>query len=200
MRTILRAVVVAACVCAGAEAAPVQWAGNGSYYEFFSPAGGIRWSDAKAAAESLSHEGRAGHLVTLGSAEEFAFVRSAFPNNFTWIGLSDAETEGTFAWVTGEPVTYTGWLLNEPNNSASDPPGEDYAWYENRGGSWGWNDYQDLAATVAVNQPIAYVVEYSVVPEPGGAIAGLCACAVVVVNRRMRMQRPTSSRAAAPHR
>jgi len=33
-----------------------------------------------------------------------------------WIGLNDLETEGTFKWVSGEPITYTRWATGEPNN------------------------------------------------------------------------------------
>ena len=32
------------------------------------------------------------------------------------IGLSDAASEGTFTWSTGEPLAYTNWHAGEPNN------------------------------------------------------------------------------------
>lgn len=163
-----------------ALAAPVQWAGNGHYYDMIVPANGIKWTDARSAAASSTYNGLPGHLVTFSSAGEWNFVYATFPRNFTWIGFTDEETEGTFKWVTGEPVTFTAWLPMEPNNSADNPPGEDYAWYENRGGIVGWNDYQNFDHPIAISDPIGYVVEYETpVPEPVGlafvgAIALLC--------------------------
>ena len=52
------------------------------------------------------------------------FTRSGIGTNSNtyWIGLNDAASEGTFAWVSGEPVTYTNWAPGEPNNAG----GEDY--------------------------------------------------------------------------
>jgi cysteine-rich repeat protein len=76
----------------------------------------VTWSAALADCASL-----AGHLVTISSAEEDAFVAAhAFGN--LWGGATDAAAEGTFTWVTGEPFAYTGFQASEPNNAG---PGED---------------------------------------------------------------------------
>src|SRR3954447_1203321 len=133
-----------------ASAAPVQWPDNGHYYDMIVPANGITWTDARTAAANSTFNGLPGHLVTFSSAAEWNFVYNAFPRNFTWIGFTDEQTEGTYKWVTGEPVTFTAWLAFEPNNSANNPPGEDYAWYENRGGAVGWNDYQNFDHPVLI--------------------------------------------------
>lgn len=56
-----------------------------------------------------------GHLVSIGSACENAFV-SGIAGGWAWIGFTDQDSEGNFVWVNGEPVTYTNWCGDEPNN------------------------------------------------------------------------------------
>ena len=53
---------------ATALAAPVQWDGNGHYYEYIA-APNTGWEQDNAAANSLSFGGLYGHLVTITSAE-----------------------------------------------------------------------------------------------------------------------------------
>jgi len=33
-----------------------------------------------------------------------------------WMGLTDQDLEGTFKWVTGEPLSYSNWASGEPND------------------------------------------------------------------------------------
>jgi len=86
---------------------------------------GPSWTQAEANAVKLG-----GHLVTINDAEENLFVSNIFLKNSPWsiraaasdiennhwIGLSDKDNEGTYRWISGEPVTYTNWASNEPNN------------------------------------------------------------------------------------
>src|SRR4051812_36164416 len=102
---------------AALPAQPVMWPGNGHHYELVSPPAGINWTDARAAAAGRTFGGVSGSLAVLTSAAEWQFVQTTFPKSFTWIGLTDEVAEGTFRWVTGEPVTFTAWLPGEPNNS-----------------------------------------------------------------------------------
>jgi len=87
------------------------------YYQLFSIE--LTWSDAKDYCESL-----AGHLVTITSEEENSFVDTLTQGNSIWIGFTDEQIEGEWAWVTNEPVTYVNWNQGEPNDAFS---GEDYA-------------------------------------------------------------------------
>ena len=91
------------------------------------------WTTAKANCEALG-----GHLVTINSAEENAFVASLFSTGKAWIGATDAVLEGAFVWNNGEPVTYTNWYAGEPNNSGN----EDYV--EMLAGGL-WNDRNNLS-------------------------------------------------------
>ena len=74
------------------------------------------WKEARTYCSNLG-----GHLVTIGSSEENAFLVSLMSkissSEDVMIGLSDIDDEGNWStWVTGEPVTYTNWGKNEPDN------------------------------------------------------------------------------------
>jgi len=101
-----------------------------------------------------------GHLVTINSAAENAFV-SAMSPNYMWIGYTDRDVEGTFRWITDEPVTYTNWAPGEPNNAGGN---EDWAVI-----NWGsdkWNDWYYTASAY-------YVVEFSGGSVPTTLLTGL---------------------------
>lgn len=58
-----------------------------------------------------------GHLVTISDAAENNFVWSINSGYGLLMGFTDEEVEGTFKWITNEPVSYTNWYPGEPNNS-----------------------------------------------------------------------------------
>ena len=82
-----------------------------------------------------------GHLATISSAEENTYLTSLISVG-TWIGLNDLAVEGTFVWVTGEPVVYTNWDSGEPNNNGAFG-NEDYVELLTNGT---WNDHQYVAS------------------------------------------------------
>jgi hypothetical protein len=105
----------------------------------------MTWTSAKVACENMG-----GHLVTMNTAAENTFVFQTWPSG--WIGFTDEAVEGTFRWVTNEPVTYTNWNPGEPNNSSN----EDYTQFVG-GGKW-----NDLA-----NSALPYVIEFEYVVTMG---------------------------------
>jgi len=140
----------------------VQWSaaagGNGHYYEYV--LGYTTWTAANTAAQAKSFMSITGHLATITSSAENAFVLSLKGNlgdMRAWIGLTDAATEGVFEWVTGEPFSYANWYPGEPNNSPASG-GEDYVEFFGNGQ---WNDNADGSG--GYNQ--GYVVEYDAVPN-----------------------------------
>jgi serine/threonine protein kinase len=88
-----------------------EW--NGHYYALTGEE--LDWESAEA--EAVSH---GGHLITINSKEEQAFVERTFltpPDSVYWIGMTDARKEGEWRWISGEPVEYTNWEnRGEPNN------------------------------------------------------------------------------------
>ena len=99
---------------------------NGHRYTCFDDNGQMSWTQARAYCQSLG-----GHLVTITSAEEQEFLVSRYPGLNPWIGLyGDGRT---WHWITVEPVEYTNWPSNQPDNANGDE------WY---GHIWGgpWND------------------------------------------------------------
>jgi hypothetical protein len=145
-----------------AEATPIQW--NGNYYELVM-ATDISWASANAAATS-----RGGHLATITSAEENAFVASLAP--------SSTVLEG--AWLGGRSPE--GWLVGPEAGDAFIY--ENFRPEENDGYAWiffatvnmgpnvyprgGWGD--DVDGISDSGNPIrGYFVEYeraAAVPEP----------------------------------
>ena len=87
-----------------------QWesaaGGNDHYYQVFLDANFIQWTDASAHAQA-----RGGYLATVTSEAENIFLTAltltAQGYLESWVGLTDALNEGTFVWVTGEPLVYT---------------------------------------------------------------------------------------------
>jgi hypothetical protein len=80
--------------------------------------GAFTWHQAKADAEA-----RGGRLAVLNTQIKInnanAYLLSISPWPHLWIGLTDEETEGTFKWISGDPLTISSWQPNEPNNTSN---------------------------------------------------------------------------------
>ncbi|MDA0946409.1 MAG: FISUMP domain-containing protein [Bacteroidetes bacterium] len=94
------------------------------------------WEDAQNLAQSIG-----GHLATFHDEGEYNDLFNALStSDYAWIGLvqepGSTEPGGGWGWLTGEPLTFTDWNSNEPNQNAG--------MAEDVGAIWvtkgGWND------------------------------------------------------------
>ena len=103
----------------------VTWTNGHQYEAVLAP--GLSWDDAEDSCEA-----RGGHLVTITSAEENAFVFGLvrcdddfwyvdmYGNGLgPWLGAyqpdGSEEPSGGWRWVTDEPFAYTNWEVGQPD-------------------------------------------------------------------------------------
>jgi len=153
-------------IAGSASAIPVQFAGNGHYYEVMTtkPNGAnfnSFWSTALIYSDDYSYLGETSYFATVTSQAENDFIAGlvAGVGEKSWLGATDRLSEGNWIWAaTGEAVTYINWASGEPNNAGWF--GEHYLEMYTNGL---WNDAGGL------EWKGAYVVEFNgkaSVPEP----------------------------------
>lgn len=178
-------------------ASPVQWSGNGHWYEAVVRPNGIVWDAAQAEAVS-----RGGYLATLTSSAENAFVfglvnsipaiwwqtdndtgqRGPWLGGYQTAGVYDPES--SWNWVSGEPWVYTNWFGPiEPNGYGT------LDWLQFTGDevtprTAGWNDCEPEYAPMM----LGFVVEFNT-PEPGLLGLGVVGLAVLLAGRTRRERR-----------
>ena len=155
---------------------------DGRYYQVVI-ANKISWDAAKAAAEQKTFQGIQGHLATIGSPQEDAFVHQlrqqvlnqphpTLSGTELWVGgfqvpcaTNTPEPGCGWMWLNGESIAptntaspYTHWLPAEPNNQQHTPDSFHRATEEHLaiglGGAFGWNDEGSFTNVWG------YVVEY----------------------------------------
>ncbi len=139
------AVLVAAVTISSAD--PVQWeisdGGNGHWYESVD-CGVCNWHEASTLAAGMVWLGYQGHLATITTPEENAWIWTNVGTVSFWIGgyqLNDDDgPAGNWAWVTGEPWEWTNWGPDEPNDYLGQEDYIEFMQYEE--GLWNdeyWN-------------------------------------------------------------
>jgi hypothetical protein len=116
------------------------------------------------------------HLAVINFPQEHNFLYQTFTGTLSdsrdlWIGMTDKFNEGTWQWITGEPVTYTAWGPSEPNNySGFNPGGEDFAQFMGPASyvPTTWNDMSpfDTIYTQPIHGVIEYIPSAASVPNP----------------------------------
>lgn len=106
--------------------------------------GDYSWTEADAWCRE-----QGGHLAVITSEEEQRRVEAAVEAagntlHVLWLGASDLSTaDGSFAWITGEAMTYTNWAPGEPSGTDG---AEHYLVMYRSENSWKWNDVPDEIA------------------------------------------------------
>jgi hypothetical protein len=77
--------------------------------------GNYTWHEAKADAQA-----RGGHLVTVTTANEWAWIKSliGLRNTPLWMGGTDERADGTWEWITGESWGFSAWGKSDPNGAS----------------------------------------------------------------------------------
>lgn len=171
-------------VVASASGTPVQRPG-GNFYQVVTH-DEITWNAAKLAADESIYMGIAGHLATLTSPGEDAFVdqlrQDAFDNEElnqgqVWIGGSQLSGQASVGdgwfWENGEgmipgmdsTLPHAKWADGEPNDGLTDPPNvednqENHLTSGRFGLGGGWNDEGTAIASIG-----GFIAEFNVVPQ-----------------------------------
>jgi hypothetical protein len=126
-----------------------------SGHAYYAVHGFASWAAAEARAQELG-----GHLLTINDAAEQDWVwrTIAHPSRqeFIWLGLNDAASEGSFAWASGEAPQYTNWAAGQPDDASPWGAGADYAALDvASGGVWvDIGDLDQVEAIIELAQPL----------------------------------------------
>ena len=85
-----------------------------------------------------------GHLASIHSDVEndlVNFIRNK--DKFTWIGLSDSASDGTYVWTDGTEFDYTNFAMNQPDSSN----GESCFHFFDLARGEAWNDYNCMSSS-----------------------------------------------------
>ncbi len=124
--------------------------------------GSFTWAEAAADARS-----RGGYLASFTSEAEYSEALLAIGLHAldevtgVWIGATDAAVEGAWKWTSGEPMAYTRWGPNQPDDSS----GADVV--EINGGFGTYPDF--WVDTPAAAPRDGYILETGFVTDPTNA-------------------------------
>jgi hypothetical protein len=107
------------------------------------------WSEAKTKCENYG-----GHLATISDGNENDFIF----NNITiesWIGLHKTDINGSWEWVTEEPLSYTNWGPGEPNYSGVENTA--VMWKGLYPGMWNDDDMGLFNYVVEFDNPLSFL-------------------------------------------
>ena len=78
------------------------------------------FTQAQAAADANSRRGRLASFPNANDFTRMAARARKTTQDYLWLGLSDAVTEGTWLWTDGSAPTYARWLNGQPDGGAAE--------------------------------------------------------------------------------
>ena len=126
---------------------------DGNCYLFF--AGPKTFAQAKTACVAET-----AHLVKITSASQNAVVAQLSLGYDSFLGATDAVTEGTFLWQDATPLTFTLYGTGEPNNGSGMYQEDCLVMAGKRTPSDTWDDRPCTTGIVANAGAYSYVCEY----------------------------------------
>ena len=167
MNNLIHTAVVTLFAASTAQAQQaVQWkvsdGGNGHWYARIDNGSIINWRTAKASAEAMG-----GYLACIAGVAEndwiwSTLVQPASAGWDAWFGLfqqpGSTEPYGGWTWISGEPLTFTSWCGNQPDDSNGS---EDFGHYMTLHGPGCWNDIRENGSYSGVFHIHDYIVEWS---------------------------------------
>ncbi len=80
-------------------------------HQYYCSVGAGNWQQGQAMAENIG-----GYLACINDAAENATIADFLQGQYAYIGFTDRVSEGNYQWVSGDPIAYTNWETNQPNN------------------------------------------------------------------------------------
>jgi PEP-CTERM motif len=170
------------------SAAPIQFSGNGHYYELAAPANS--WNLAASNAAASTFLGSSGHLVTMSDPGEWNFVVSNFFDNAStryYLGMhlksgGSLTVSADYEWIDGSLMTESRWGPGQPDGTFSDAVSVTAYFSGNL--DWEWDN-----SNASSFGPFGYVIEYDnpvLVPEPATMAMFTIGLAGITAIRRRR--------------
>ncbi|MBK8232061.1 MAG: T9SS type A sorting domain-containing protein [Candidatus Eisenbacteria bacterium] len=142
---------------------PLVWPENAHAYELVSTL--LTWEEARLAAEGRVWNGVLGHLATVTSPEENAFVFEQVlrDGGEAWLGgyqdPPSSPPADDWHWVTGEPWDFAEWGSGEPNDYYGAGSESFLSYYGSPNQAQRWNDLMNDAHGPGFPL-LRYIVEY----------------------------------------
>lgn len=104
---------------------------TGNFYKYVNAS--VDYSTAESAAQASLLSGVAGHMISIGSAAENAYLQTLFSSGSVWLGASDGGGEGVWRWFGGSDDGahfsdggtaangfYTNWAASNPDGGTTE--------------------------------------------------------------------------------
>ncbi len=80
-------------------------------HQYYCSVGAGNWQQGQVMANNIG-----GYLACINDAAENATIANFLQGQNAYIGFTDRASEGNYQWVSGDPIAYTNWETNQPNN------------------------------------------------------------------------------------